>query len=130
MGRKKVLTEFQLRIMEALWERGEATVSDVHNELKKVRPSARTTVATMMSRMENQGLIAHKKLDVVNLYYPLVRLPEIRKSMVSQLLDSLFEGDRTELVSHLLHEKDTDPEEIEKIARLIEELKAEKDYGD
>lgn len=130
MGKKRVLTEFQLKIMEVLWARGEATISDVHNELKKVKPSARTTVATMMSRMENQGLIGHKKLDVVNLYYPLVELGEIKKSMVSQLLDSLFEGDRTELVSHLLQETKADPQEIKKIADLIEELKAGRDDGD
>lgn len=114
------LTPLQLQIMDILWERGEATVSDVVDVLRYERDLARTTIATILVRLERQGLVAHRKAEVSNVYHPTVSRDAVRRTMVSDLVDTLFRGNRRALVSHLLEESEQDPETIRQVMELIE----------
>ena len=59
-GRKVKLAELQLAIVQVLWDEGEATVARVREALQADdRPLAHTTIATMLSRMESLGYVAH-----------------------------------------------------------------------
>ena len=49
------LTELQLAIMRVLWDRSEATVQEIWEALHAERGLAQTTVATMLSRLEQIG---------------------------------------------------------------------------
>src|ERR1041384_2385378 len=62
MSRTKVhrLGDLQLAIMKILWEKGDATVADVHGILAGERDLAYTTVATMLRKMEVRGLVKHR----------------------------------------------------------------------
>ena len=59
-SKPKRLGDLQLRILKLLWERGEASVSDVHEALDAKKPLAYTTVATMLRKMEDRGLVSHR----------------------------------------------------------------------
>ena len=59
MARKYQLADLQLAIMQVLWERGEATVSEVREALAPDRELAHTTVGTMLARMEEAGQVSH-----------------------------------------------------------------------
>ncbi len=50
---------------------------------------------------------------------PLVERDQVRGSMVVDLVERLFAGDVTELVSHLLDECDVTPDELAKLKQLI-----------
>ena len=54
------LTGLQLSILEVLWERGEATTQDVWAHIRRARPLALTTVATLMSRLERKRVLEHR----------------------------------------------------------------------
>ena len=56
---KTQLTDLQLDLMRVLWERGEATVAEVRDELAG-RDLALTTVATVLSRLEKQDVVARR----------------------------------------------------------------------
>ena len=53
------LGDLQLAILRALWNRGEAPVSEVHAALSD-RGLALTTIATMLRKMEEKGLVSHR----------------------------------------------------------------------
>lgn len=113
------LADLQLAIMRRLWQRGEAAVSDVHADLLAERGLATTTIATMLVKMEKKGLVTHRVEGRRYIYRPLVSEREVRRSMVSEIKDRLFEGDAVALVSHLLSEHDVDSDEIEELRNLI-----------
>lgn len=119
MKKRKSLSAQQLKIMNTLWSLGEATVVEIHDALDGKTKLARNTVATMLSRFEKQGLVSHEETGRSYLYRPTVTREEIRKSMVSVMLDALFGGDRTELVSHILSAADLDAGEIESVEKMI-----------
>ncbi len=128
---KTALGDLQHAIMRILWERGEVSVTDVHTELLPKRNLAFTTVATMLRKMEQKGVIAHRSLGRRFLYRATVTRSEVRRSMVGQLIDRLFDGDTTALVMHLVDGHDIDPEELSSIAaELTEAEKREKREND
>jgi BlaI family transcriptional regulator, penicillinase repressor len=113
------LTDLQLAIVRVLWERGEGTVVDVQDALLPQRPLAQTTVATILSRLEKRGLVAHRSEGRVFVYRATVTEPQVRRSMVTELTELLFDGSPAALVSHLLHEREIDRSDLDEVKRLI-----------
>lgn len=120
------LTDLQMSLMRVLWLRGEAAVSDVHDEAYAERGLALTTVATILTRLEKAGLVARRQAGRHYLYRALVSEEEVRRSMVSELADRLFQGDVTALVSHLLDEGDIAAGDLDRVRRLIEQKQQHK----
>jgi len=57
MGSRIGLGDLQSAIMRILWQRGEASVNDVHSTLLDERGLAPTTIATMLKKMEAKGVV-------------------------------------------------------------------------
>ena len=111
------LSETQLELMRVLWREGEADTQTVCNGLKKTL--AYTTVATLLKRLEKRGVVETRHLDRKLIYKPLVSEEEVLTSMVSTLVGTLFKGDSSALVSHLLKEDDINKDDLEKITKMI-----------
>jgi predicted transcriptional regulator len=113
------LGDLQLAIMRILWSRSQATVAEVHEALEPERGLALTTIATMLTKMEKKGVVAHRADGRRFIYRPLVNEPQVRRSMVADLTTQLFRGDVTALVSHLLAEHDINPRELAELRALV-----------
>lgn len=117
------LGDLQLKIMQVLWDRGEATVADVHATLIHERDLAYTTIATMLRKMETRGLVGHRQDGRSFVYQPLVASDAVTRGMSDHLLDRLFEGSLSDMVAHLLTTREVSREELVKLERLIAERK-------
>lgn len=120
------LTEFQLSILQVLWEHEEATVTEVVSALE--RSSAPSTVATMLGRLEKRGLVAHRSEGRQYVYRATVAEDDVRRSVVREftdLTDDLFAGDVTAVVSQLLTFRDVRGADLERLRSLIDEKAAE-----
>ena len=123
---KHTLGELQHAIMQVLWTRDEATVAEVHGALYDERGLAPTTIATMLRKMEDKGVVTHSVDGRQFVYRPVVSESEVRSSMVGELLDRLFAGDPAALVSHLVADHTIDDNRISKLAE--EGLRRSIDY--
>ena len=117
------LGDLQLKIMKRLWDRGEATVADVHQVLGRERDLAYTTVATMLRKMEARGLVKHRTEGRSFIYRPAIAADAVTRGMADHLLEGLFEGSLADLVSHLLTTREVSREELSKLEKLIAESK-------
>ena len=124
---KLTLGELQHAIMQVLWTRGEATVAEVHEALFDKRGLAPTTIATMLRKMEDKGVVAHRVEDRHFVYRATVSEDAVRSTMVSELLDRLFAGDPAALVSHLVADHDIDEAEVERLRALLDRAETRKD---
>jgi predicted transcriptional regulator len=115
------LTELQIAVMEVLWSKGEGTVAEVHQALLAERGLAPTTVATLLSRLEKRGVIDHRMEGRQYVYRATVSKSAVRQSMVGGLVDRLFGGDITALVSHLLGASQVDPADLARVKQLVEQ---------
>ncbi len=121
MNKKHRLAELQLAIMQVLWERGAATVAEVHSSLRRARPLAYTTISTMLTRMERNGQVKHRRDGRVLVYRPAIQKTTVSRSMVGDLAAGLFGGDVTQMVSHLLEGRDVSAKELTRLKELIGE---------
>jgi predicted transcriptional regulator len=94
-------------------------VSDVHARLLEERGLAPTTIATVLSRLEKRDLVGHRSEGRQFIYRATVSEEDVRRSMVGELTDLLFEGDPAELVSHLLEARGVDSGELTRLRALL-----------
>src|SRR6185436_1816401 len=116
-----LLTDLQLAVMRVLWERGEANVTEIWEALRPERGLAQTTVATLLSRLDKRGVVAHRREARQFVYRALVTEPQVRRVMVRELTARLFDGDVTALVSHLLSGREVSAGDLAKVKALLEE---------
>jgi predicted transcriptional regulator len=123
MARKKSanLTDAELKLMDILWERGSATVSDVVDDLPKNPPLAYSTVLTTMRILENKGYVRHTKEGRAFIYHPLVAREQARESAVTHLLGKFFENSPELLMLNLIEGKKIDATELKRLRQRIEE---------
>ena len=113
------LSELQIALMRVLWRRGETSTADVAAELAQDRGLKHTTIATLLTRLEKRGVVAQRR-DARQLFYrALVEEADVRRSMVADLIEALFEGDAQELVAHLVQESEIAPGDMAKIRRRL-----------
>jgi len=126
------LGELQYAIMRVLWDEGEATVARVQERLSggdEERDRALTTIATMLTKMEKKGVVAHKSVGRQFVYRARIEEKDVHRSMVADLTQRLFRGDFTALVSHLLTEQEIDKREIERLKAMIAKRSESKGGG-
>jgi predicted transcriptional regulator len=128
MARKKSagLTDGELRLMDVLWEKGAATVSEVVDALAKTPPLHYSTVLTTLRILEQKGYLKHVKEGRAFIYKPVVDKDQARDGAVNQLLGRFFDGSPELLVLNLVQGKKIHPAEFGRIQKRIMEAKEEK----
>ncbi len=116
------LTDLQLAIVRILWAKGESSVLEVQEGLAATRRLAQTTVATLLTRLEKRGVVSHRTVGRQFVYRAMVTEPEVRRSMVGELTESLFQGRSSELIGHVISERKIGPAELGEIKRIIAEV--------
>ena len=127
---KHQLTALQISILRELWTRKEATVSELWESLHGERGLAPTTLATILSRLERRGVVAHRTRARQFVYRAMVTEEEVQHSMVGDLTESLFQGDVPALVNHLLTAQDVSPGDLARIRAVIEEAERSKESAE
>ncbi len=113
------LGKLQLKIMTALWDESPLTVAEVRERLPD-QSLAYTTIATMLRKMEQRGLVTHEQQGRKFTYRPVVENSEVARSMSDELVDWLCGGSLTGAVSHLLASRDVDAGELDALEALIQ----------
>ena len=112
------LTALQLAVMQVLWSRDEASVADVQRAMTG-RRLALTTVATLLVRLEQRGLVSHRGEGRQYIYRARVSPAEVRETATRELLRNLFDGDVAAFVSQLLDARKLTREELADLQRLV-----------
>src|SRR5262249_32967945 len=108
----------QLAVMQVLWSRDEASVTDVQRAMTG-RRLALTTVATMLVRLEQRGLVSHRAEGRQYIYRARVSPAEVRDTATPALLRNLLGGDVAAFVSQLLDARTLTREEVADLQRLV-----------
>lgn len=123
MSRKKSphLTDAELRLMDVVWEKGKATVSEVVERLPEDLPLAYSTVLTTLRILENKGYLRHTKDGRSFVYRPVVRREEARESAITHLLRRFFEDSPELLMLNLMERRKIGARELARLRKRIEE---------
>ena len=118
-------TESELEILQILWEKGLATVREVHEQLAKTKDAGYTTTLKLMQIMHDKGLVKRDESMRTHVYQAAVNKEKTQKHLLNKMIDSLFGGSSTQLVLQALGSGDQNvsTEELDKIQELINNLK-------
>jgi len=119
LERDVALSDLQIAVMRVLWRQGETSVTDVAAVLAEERGLKYTTVATLLTRLEKRGVVGQRRDGRQLVYRALASEPQVRRSMVADLLGSLFGGDARELVAHLVNESEIAPGDLERVRKQL-----------
>ena len=120
MSETHQLTDLQIAVMRVLWEKGEASVTEICDALRPERGLAQTTVATLLSRLEKRGVVTHRTRARLYLYTAAVTEADVRRVMVRELTERLFDGDVAALMSHLLTARAVSAGDLQRVKKLVE----------
>jgi BlaI family penicillinase repressor len=111
----------QLRILQVLWEKREATAREITDELSKTEPIAHSTVQTLLRKLEAKGSVRHEVRDRVFVFIPVAQEAEVAVRATRDLLHRVFDNSVVGLMAHLLKHEELDAEELADLRRLLQE---------
>jgi BlaI family penicillinase repressor len=116
-------TESELEILGVLWQRGLASVREVHEELAGYKDVGYTTTLKLMQIMNEKGLVKRDASVKTHIYQAVVSKEKTQKHLLGKMIDGLFGGSSTQLVIQALGNHKTSKEELDAIQNLLNDLK-------
>ena len=128
MEPKGQLTDVQQEIMEIFWAGDENGMkpADVWVELRDERDVARTTILTLLKRLEQRGWIKRIAKSSPAIYVATVSKQEASSTQASNFLDAHFEGSASQLISSLLGNGRVSKAELTRLRKLLNQKTGKK----
>lgn len=109
-------------LMERLWEESPRTVMQLFHSLEEDPGWSKSTVNTMLSRMTEKGIIRYEEGKKAKQYYPNINREEAAVAETENLLNRIYQGSVSMMMSTLLKKKKFSKEEIEDLYDMLKEL--------
>lgn len=114
-------TEAELEILAVLWQRGAATVREVHEVLNAQKPTVYTTVLKILQIMTEKGLVKRDESNRAHVYRAAIEQEATQKRFAQDLLNKLFAGSASQLVMRVLEANPASDDELAAIRQMLDE---------
>lgn len=114
-------TAGELEILRVLWERGPATVREVHDALSAEKEVGYTTVLKLMQIMTAKGMLRRNQEQRAHVYEARQPAERTKRELAGDVLERVFRGSASQLMMHALEGRPTSREELEKLRHLLDE---------
>ncbi len=112
----------ELEILKILWELGQGSVREVHQQMCPDGELAYNTVQTLLRIMDEKGLVRHQRRGRTFVYSPR----HTRQRETSRLLDKVFDGALDQFVVSLINSKNVSAAELKKLEKIIADARRRK----
>ncbi|HSE97254.1 MAG TPA: BlaI/MecI/CopY family transcriptional regulator [Blastocatellia bacterium] len=114
-------TDAELEILRVLWQSGPCTVRDVHEALRRSKPTGYTTVLKLMQIMTDKGLVRRDEGQRAHVYEAAYAQEQTQQQLIGDLIERVFEGSAAKLVMRALQTKEkASSEELSEIRQVLE----------
>ena len=119
------LSRRERQIMDFLFERGKASVAEVMDGIPN--PPGYSAVRATLRTLEQKGRVEHEEDGRAYVYKPTVKRETARKSALSHVLKTFFNGSTEQAMAALLEMRRTKLSDVEldQMARMVEQAKRE-----
>lgn len=113
------LSRRERQILEALYRRGAASVTDVLAELPD--PPSYSAVRTFLRILEEKGHVTHTQDGAKYIYHPANPRTPVAKEALSKLVETFFGGSPERVVAALLtdNERKLTDDDLARLSQLI-----------
>ena len=117
-----ILQQSEWILIEQLWENGYMTIMQLFHALEVDPGWSKSTVNTMLKRMMDKEIISYHEGEKARLYYPLISRDEAALAETESLLDKIYDGSVSMMMSTLVKKKKISKEEIDELYGILKEL--------
>ena len=116
---KPAPTQSEIIALQYLWERGRATVPELHTDICKNGKVGYTTVLKRIQRMEEKGFVKKVATDGrAHAYVAVLQPQSTRKNLLTKLIKSAFDDSPNALIQHAIGQSDLTKNDIAEIRSL------------
>jgi BlaI family transcriptional regulator, penicillinase repressor len=116
------VTGAELKLLEALWERGEATIRDLRDLVYPEGGGSKfATVQKLLARLATKRLVGRRKDDANWVFRPLVGREELIGGELRRVADRLGGNSMTPLLTYLVEAGELSAKERADLRRLLDD---------
>jgi len=117
---KTRFTRLELRILEALWANGKASIREIQEAFPEPRP-AYTTIQTTVYRLESKKAVRRvRKISNAHIFEPIVSRDVTRHGLLDEIL-SFFGGRAQPMMAQLAEAGKLTRDDVRELEKLIEQ---------
>lgn len=121
------LSEFELDVMQLLWQREPCTTAQLHEHLSQTKKVAYTTVKTIVDRLEQKGAVERAgQQGKAIIYRSAVAQSTLSDQAMPGFMQRFFGGDSRSLIAHFIQQEDLNEEDISYLQSLLKDKKQAK----
>lgn len=122
MSEKKLLTDLELKVMNILWDLKKAFVKEVIQKWKDEPVPAYNTISTIVRILQEKNYVGHEAFGRSHQYFPVISRAQYQKRLMNNVLNTVFSGSVSNLVSTLVDNRDLSDEEIDDLKNMIDQF--------
>jgi len=107
-------------LMKILWKCETAFLKDIMERYPEPKPAV-TTVATLLKRLQNRGIIAYRLFGNSRQYYPLIGKEEYFSKHVNDIVKNFFGDSALQFASFYTTTGNLSAEELEDLKKIVEQ---------
>ncbi len=115
------LFDSELKIMDALWKRGDLSAGELAKILKEETGWNRNTTYTVVKKCIDKGAV--ERYGSKFMCKALVTREEIQQEQTTELVEKMFEGSYEKFFAAFLNEGYLSQQETEKLKKIVDEAK-------
>lgn len=120
MEKRYAVTQSEWPIMELLWE-SPKTLMELVNALTVQIGWSKSTIVTMVRRLDDKGLITFHTEGRTKIFRPVVTRDEVAAHETTSLLRRAYNGSVSMLVSAMAHRNDLTKADIDELYAILKE---------
>jgi BlaI family penicillinase repressor len=120
------LSRRERQVMNIIYARGQATAVEIHESLPD--PPTFSATRAIIRTLEEKGHIRHEEQGLRYLYLPVVSADKAKRSALSNLVSTFFQGSPSRLLATLLDGSTAKltEDELKELERLIQQARQER----
>lgn len=120
--REITLTDAEWSVMECLWDKSPRTGREVVNCLKEKTGWSRSTILTLLGRLQEKGAVKADDEGTVKQFYPIITREEAAGQQTESLLERAYKGSLSMLVSNLTKRQKLSKQDVEELYAILDGL--------
>ena len=116
------LSNLEMRIMEALWAKGDLSIREIQESFPVKKRPAYSTVQTMVQRLEaKKALRRVKKIATAFIFEAAIPRDAARRRLIDEFL-VVFDGETRPIMTHLIEAGKLTLEDVQEAEKHLREI--------
>lgn len=106
--------------MEYIWQAGKAFMKDLIEAFPEPKPAS-TTVATLLKRMTDKGVIAYTQYGNSREYYAVIKKADYFSKHVNTMIKNYFDDSVMQFASFFTKETNLTKAQLEELKKIVDQ---------